>query len=199
MPKLYRNISILSRPSLDGTRSAWEQDLGPLSDDQWDSILRAIHKTSLCARHCLIQFKIVHWAHMSKTKLASFYPSLSPICDKCKTNDGTLFHMYWMCPKLQIFWNNVFNTLSKILGRNVVPSPTLALFGLATGGNPQLTFSEQHMVGVALFLARRAILLRWRDAASPTLSQWLQDIMTCLKLEMLRLSIGGSEKNFYKT
>ena len=71
-----------------------------------------------------LQFKIVHRAHMSKTKLSSFYPSLSPICDKCKTNDGTLFHIYWLCPTIQIFWNNVFNALSKILGRDFVPSPT---------------------------------------------------------------------------
>ena len=131
---------------------------------------------------------------MSKTELSSFHPSSSPICDKCKTNDGTLFHMYWLCPKIQIFWNNVFNTLSKILCRDFIPSPTLALFGIAACGDPHLAFSEQHMVTLALLLTRCAILLRWRDVASPTLSQWLQDIMTCLKLEMLRSSIGGSEK-----
>ena len=120
---------------------------------------------------------------MSKTKLSSFYPNLSPICDKCKTTDGTLFHMYWLCPKIQIFWNNVFNTLSKILGRDFVPSPTIALFGIAASGDPRLALSEQHMVAFALLLARRAIMLRWRDAASPTLSQWLQDIVDyCLYL-----------------
>lgn len=70
---------------VDRTRGAWEQDVGhPITADRWDLILNSIHKSSLCARYCLIQFKLVYRAHMSKSRLASMYLDVTPTCDKCK-------------------------------------------------------------------------------------------------------------------
>ena len=197
---MYDIISNLRPAPLDRIKADWERDLGlELSDEKWDSILSSIHKSSLCARHCLIQFKVVHRAHISKSKLASIYPDVNPTCDKCRGDDATLIHQYWMCPQLQPFWGNVFNTLSIILQRDLDPDPLIALLGTAGGEDLPLTCAESRMVDFALLMARRAVLLRWRDAAPPVPSQWLRDIMSCLKLEMLRFSIAGSEAKFFKT
>ena len=183
-----------------GWKCLCEQDLGlTLTDEAWDSVLSSIHKSSLCARHCLIQFKIVHRAHMSKARLASIYPDVDCTCDKCRNNDATLFHQYWSCPKLQPFWGNVFSTLSNILHQDLDPDPVLALLGTAGRDDLPLTRVECRMVDFALLLARRAILLKWKDAAPPVLRQWLRDIMSCLNSEMLRFSVAGSEQKFYKT
>lgn len=197
---LYDIISNLRSAPLDRIKADWERDLGlALSDETWDSILSSIHRSSLCARHCLIQFKVVHRAHISKAKLASIYPDMTPTCDKCKGNDADLFHQYWLCPQLQPFWRNVFNTLSNIIQRDLDPDPLVALLGTAGGDGLPLTRSESRMVDFALLMARRAVLLKWKDAAPPSNRQWLCDIMSCLKLEMLRFSIAGSETKFFKT
>ena len=109
---LYRNILLLSTSPLDRIKSAWEHDLScSIPEEQWDEIMSSIHKSSLCARHCLIQFKVVHRAHLSKTKLSTMYPNITPTCDKCSTNDATLIHSYWLCPRLQYFWREVFETI----------------------------------------------------------------------------------------
>lgn len=105
---------------------------------------------------------------MSKFELASIYPDITPTCGKCKLGDATLFHMYWLCPQLQIFWNEVFHTFSKILKRKLDPNPTIALFGASGDDDPRMTSTQRHMISFSLLLARRTILLRWKETASPT-------------------------------
>ena len=55
-------------------RAAWNQDLGaPLSDVQWEEILNNVHSSSICARHSLLQCKILHRAYLTNAKLDKFY------------------------------------------------------------------------------------------------------------------------------
>lgn len=136
---------------------------------------------------------------MSKVKLASMYPDISPTSDKCKQGDTTLFHMYWLCPRLQTFWHEVFHTISIIMKRNLNPNPLIALLGASVDDDPRMTPTERHAVSFSLLLARRAILLRWKGKALPTHTQWLRDIMHCLTLEKIRFSLRGSQDKFYKT
>lgn len=45
------------------------------SEDQWSKILKTIHSSSICVRHGLHQFKIVHWLHTSKVELSTIFPA----------------------------------------------------------------------------------------------------------------------------
>ena len=133
---------------------------------------------------------------MSKFELASIYLDIIPTCGKCKSGDATLFHMYWLWPQLHIFWIEVFHTLSKNFKRKLDLSSTIALFGAPGVDDPRMISTERHMISFSLLLA---ILLRWKEATSPTHIQWLWDIMHCLTLEKICFSIRGTENKFYKT
>lgn len=86
-------------------RRAWEQDLQiNVGEAEWDDAVRNIHSSSTCARHSLVQFKVVHRTHLHKSKLARIYPHIDPTCDRCKLAEATLIHMFWLfwlCPKIQ--------------------------------------------------------------------------------------------------
>ncbi|KAF3846257.1 hypothetical protein F7725_003335 [Dissostichus mawsoni] len=91
---LYNKMSDLRCLSTDKLRAALETDTGlPLPADKWNAILKLVNSTSLCARHCLIQFKVVHRANISKVKLSKMYPDVSPYCDKCQINEASLIHI----------------------------------------------------------------------------------------------------------
>lgn len=107
--------------------------------------------------------------------------------------------MQWPCFHLQNFWKDIFHTLSNILKQNADLDPLVALFGITDGEDPHLTSAECRLVAFALLFAGRAVLLKWKDAAPPTLSQWLRDIMSSLKLERICFSVSGSDMKFYKT
>lgn len=83
----------------------WEGDLGcEHYEEIWDRALDRIHSSSICLRHTIIQFKILHCLHWSKRRLAKFTTSIGPICDRCRLMPATLSHMFWLCSKLDHFW-----------------------------------------------------------------------------------------------
>lgn len=119
---------------LNNIKRAWEEDLDrPLSEDTWNCILKQVHTSSMCAQHSLIQFKVVHRAHISKVKLAQMIPGTSLICNGCKCDEGSLIHMFWTCPKLEHFWRSIFHTVSEVLKLSLEPEPLVALFEAAPG------------------------------------------------------------------
>ena len=188
----------LASSSLDNIKRAWEEDLDrPLSEDTWNCVLKQVHSSSICARHSLIQFKVVHRAHISKVKLAQMFPGTNPMCNRCQCAEGTLIHMFWTCPKLEHYWRSIFLTLSAVLQHRLEPEPLVALFGVA----PEEVWLSASMCKVLAFsslIARRAILLKWKDPLPPTHTQWIKDMMSCLSLEKIRYSLRGSEKQFFK-
>ena len=72
-----------------------------------------------------------------------------------------------------------------------------AIFGTAPEDSP-LSKSQSQAVSFASLLARRCILLKWKDGLPPSHSQWVKDVMAHLKLEELRFRIGGSSRNYHK-
>ena len=78
---IYNIILNFSMPSSEKTRCAWEQDLGvQLLVQTSEGSLDLIHTSSLCLRHSLIQFKIIHRLHFSRDRLAAVYPNTDTHC-----------------------------------------------------------------------------------------------------------------------
>lgn len=100
-----------------------------IHENTWEECLRNIHTCSVNARHNLIQFKVIHRFHYSKSKFHKIYPTVSPLCNKCKTVDGTLFHSLWSCSKIQPFWKGIFKFLSEAHSINLEPEPSIGILG----------------------------------------------------------------------
>ena len=47
-----------------------------LSDEEWDMAPTKVHSSSICFRHALIQFKVLHRLHFSKVKLARIFQNV---------------------------------------------------------------------------------------------------------------------------
>lgn len=90
-------VSLFSRstPSTH-IKDAWMADAGTeIPTDLWDRVLGGIKLTPVNARLQVIQFKVIHHLHYSKTRLNRVFPYISPVCDKCKASNGTLGHLYF--------------------------------------------------------------------------------------------------------
>lgn len=72
---------------------SWEKDLGiDILENRWTKVLglQGISSCSINSYFQLILYKVVHRLHYSRTKLHSIYPSVSPLCLKCKSTEGML-------------------------------------------------------------------------------------------------------------
>lgn len=195
---LLGKISNSNSSSIYTIKKAWEQDLQiNISEEDWARVLRTIHSSSMCARHSLIQFKVVHRAHLPKSKLAKIYTHIDPMCDRCKSAEATLIHMFWLCPQIQQYWEDICEALSDMLGVTITLNPLLMLFGITAEGL-RLPAGGQKLIAFSTLLARRLILLRWKDAVPPTKPHWIKDVLYHLKLEKIRCIMNGSERKFHQ-
>ena len=96
---------------------AWERDLGlELTEVVWGRVLGLVHMSSICARHSLIQCKIVHRIHYTNARLARIFPGTSDACNRCKQSPADLIHMFWTCPHLSEFWTSIFTSFNSWRG-----------------------------------------------------------------------------------
>uniref|UniRef100_A0A1A8LYQ6 Reverse transcriptase domain-containing protein n=2 Tax=Nothobranchius pienaari TaxID=704102 RepID=A0A1A8LYQ6_9TELE len=191
---LYASIQNVASPSLDNVRRKWEEELGlDISEVDWGGAVDLVHSASVCIRHGLIQFKVLHRLHLSKEKLARMYRGSDPTCPRCKQVPANLCHMFWSCPRLKDFWANIFRTFSLIFNEDMEPMPLTAIFGVAPR-ETRLTASQRKAIAFTSLLARRLILFNWIKATPPSHKRWLEEVMAHLKLEHLRFTIQGNTK-----
>ena len=135
--ELYNTLLTHQSSSSDKLRTIWSEDLNiEIEPEVWQSALKWVHASSICARHGVLQCKVIHRVHWSKSKLARIYPGTDPNCDKCHLGPANLSHMFWTCPVLSRFWKSAFDSLSAITSAKVLQSPLVGLFGVLPATNP---------------------------------------------------------------
>ena len=191
----FVNLFSLAAPSLH-IKEAWVSDNGvEISDTLWAQGLNRIKSCSINARLQLIQFKVIHRLHFSKTKLNRMFPSVSATCDKCALYDGTLGHLFWSCPKLQNFWDDIFHLYSVIYSKQLIPDSLLIILGCS---NFSLTLpsSLQQALMFGMVVAKRVILRDWKSVSPPCYKKWLNDMVSCIYLEEIRYTLSDTHHKF---
>ena len=196
--RLYDLLSACDTLTPSKAKLSWEAELGvTLSEEYWDIAIERTYSSSSCARLGLIQFKVLHRTHFSKSRLAEIYPNTDNRCDRCNNSPADLSHMFYLCPKLSHFWKFVFSTLSKVIEKDLQPSCHIAIFGAPEDHNT-ITTKQADIVAYASLLARRRILMEWKSPKPPSTTVWLKDLMFFLTLEKVKFTLRGSVERFYK-
>ena len=169
-----------------------------MREDQWEAALDLVHTSSPCARHSLIQLKILLRVHWTRAKLAKIFPDVDPSCPRCKSQPADHIHMFWSCPFLRTFWADIFHAYSTMFGVVIPPNPLCAIFGF-TDETRSLKGRAHVVIAFTSLLARRLILLLWKEQTPPTFSRWIRDTMSLLKLEKIRYTLKGSIQSFERT
>lgn len=195
---IYSLISSTVNSPASGPKDSWEQELGiTLPDDYWQQVLRLVHSSSVCARHGLLQCKVVHKTHYTNLRLSRIYPNVTDSCNRCKQSPANHSHMFWSCPRLATFWSEIFKTLSTAYNTTISPEPLLALFG--TPLQPFTSKVTQTVITFTTLLARRLILLDWKHPQPPSHGRWVKEVLLSIRLEKLRFSLNGSLNSFERT
>ena len=164
---LYDNIQRVATTSLNRLARLWEEKLKTtISDVNWQKVITLVHSSSICIRHGLLQFKVLHRLHLSASKLAKLYPGLDPTCIRCRQDPASLSHMFCLCPKLALFWTRTFDTFSYMCNKVVSPNPLTALFGVVPRETP-ITGHQAEAIAFSTLLAQRLTLLSWKKATPP--------------------------------
>ncbi len=184
--------SFTNSVSSDFIRQAWAKDLNSeILAELWEEALSLVHCCSINSRYRLIQYKVLHRLHYSKTKLNHIFSSVSPVCYKCHIAEGSLAHLFWFCPKLHNFWSAIFEQLSKAYSRIIQPNHDLAILGCSAE-----TSDLMHDTQVALNLR---MVLTWKSTTLPTFAHWLSKMLAVIQMERLRLHKLNEQNRFERT
>ena len=113
--RIYTLLNTYNMNSLDSLRIKWETDIDDtIPEETWQKIIQLIYSSSVCRRHTVVQFKIVHCLHWTRDRLSNIKKGIDPMRDRCRQAPATLLHMFWLCPKLHNFWQSIFEAFSGI-------------------------------------------------------------------------------------
>ena len=99
-------------------------------------------------------------------------------------------HMFWSCPRLNVYWTAVFKHLEEALNMKLMLCPELAIFGVLSD-RQTIRKNVKDSIAFAFLLARRRISLEWKSSVAPKASLWLKDLLLYLDLEKIKYSPRG--------
>lgn len=128
--------------------------------------LKRIKACSIYVRLQLLQFEVIHWLHFSKTKLNRIFPFVSTTCDKCKSADGPLWHLFCSCSKLTSFWVDSFHLYIAVCNRQLAADGLLVILGCS---NDSLVIPSvlQQALWFGVVIAKQLIPREWKSASPP--------------------------------
>lgn len=203
---LYKTISriyeaLISNQPLDDpdkSRKRWEQDLGVRIDaDLWGQLCKDGVTSTLNSRYRLIQFNFLHQLYYTPSRLHTFNNSISPLCFRCGTEEGTFLHSTWLCPKVKVFWEQVCDSISQIHGIDFPMDPEVCLLGNFTNSNLRNRQAIK-LTEMLLIIAKKCIALKWKADTDVPIGLWLSEICSCVPLEKITYSMRSRGELFYK-
>ena len=98
----------------------------------------------------------------------------SPLCWRACGVIGDFSHIFWDCPKLQIYWKEVMRVIGEILGLNILVEPQRLILGnMHLRG---LGENKLYMLRALVLVVHKMITRNWLKPHPPTLDQWSQRV-----------------------
>uniref|UniRef100_H2ZXL2 Reverse transcriptase zinc-binding domain-containing protein n=1 Tax=Latimeria chalumnae TaxID=7897 RepID=H2ZXL2_LATCH len=170
--KIYAFLLRAKSPNRDGTREAWERELGiPLLEEEWEEAMASTLSSDTDLWSRLVQFKIVNRIYWTPAKLAVAKLVSSDKCWRCGSENGTLLHMIWGCAELRSFWASICKLLKDLVGLDVGIKPLAYVLGVGIR-DLKLSKWEANFLKQALTTTKRVILRHWRQSEAPTYQEW---------------------------
>ena len=133
----------------------------------------------LCTRESklrIFQFKLIHRRISTNRYLFKVGLSSSEQCSFCENTSETLLHLFWGCPQVKVFWNEVIKGLgnfSCLSTKKICPQLCLGFVDDST------TLLLHH----ALLIGRYHILWAKSMHHLPSLEFFIRNFLTCLEVE----------------
>ena len=169
----------------------WTTDINDLpTDTNWLNICNNTFSMTCNSKIQLIQYKVLHRTHITTHKLHCMGFSQNNTCSLCPNSVDNYIHALWHCPPIHNFWSEVTNRLSEMLSLSIPTSPTIALLGDLSS----LHISKQHIsfLLTSLTIAKKTILLNWKDRTKISVTHWLNLLTDHSNLEKLTATLKNN-------
>lgn len=193
---IYMYLTVAYDTDTSHVLAKWREDIPNLDEDIWEECVSTFISSMIASRDRFVQLKFLHRAYYTPQRLASINPSLSPLCTRCSTEQGSFFHMVWTCNKICPYWRGVTDVLTEVCGATLTLDPLVFL--LSYLGDVEGDRYTKLCLTFALYYARREILLRWKGTDIPTVASWRSAINKVLPLYKITYKSRNCPAKFEK-
>ena len=152
----------------------WESDLGTiLTETQLTHLYQLTHSSSIDSRTQETNFKLLSRWYRVPADLANIYTSMSPLCWRGCNLRGTLLHIWWDCPLVRPFWEDIRDQIKVVTGVEIPFSPKHFLLHVPTIPIQQY---KKCMLPHLLNAARRLLPVHWKTSRIPTRGEWIAGV-----------------------
>lgn len=116
------------------------------------------------------------------------FPSHPSKCWRC-LEDARFLHVFWYCPVIRFLWADVSRCIRSVMTIAEPLSIDVCMLGLV---HLLATFRAMRtLIGLLLFYARKAILLKWKSPQAPTSDFWKSILNKTVPLYKFTFESGG--------
>uniref|UniRef100_A0AAR2JYN7 Reverse transcriptase zinc-binding domain-containing protein n=1 Tax=Pygocentrus nattereri TaxID=42514 RepID=A0AAR2JYN7_PYGNA len=193
LSKLYK-LLLKFDDSISLPIAKWERDLS-INQDQsfWTEICSNIFKISKSPNLQLIQYKVLHRVHYTGQRMFQMGLAQSNICTHCTANvTDNYLHAIWDCRPVQMFWHRICTDLSTWLKCCIPTSPRLCILGDIS----ELDANTSHIVLTALCIAKKTILINWKQKKDLHITLYKNLLFDHISLERMSASSKNQLEEF---
>ena len=169
-------------------KGKWELEANTIiADDEWESSWMSWHKCLSSPTWREFSWKLRMRYFKTPLVIAKYDKKYSPLCWRGCGLIGDFSHIFWDCPKLQKFWEEVKREISEILNLDSSIDPQQLILG--TTPSRGLGKNELYMIRVMMLIAHKMITVNWLRPHPPTVDQWAQRLQAVNCMESLTASL----------
>ena len=118
-----------------------------------------------------------------------------PCWRQCGAKKANHFHIFWDCPKLKTFWNNIHKTLCSVFDARI----PLDFITLYLGHIECLNQTrDTKLIQVLLAASKKSITRRWLTPIPPTMDDWHGIVLDIFRMEKLTYILRTRVDYFYR-
>uniref|UniRef100_A0A6I8Q4E7 Reverse transcriptase domain-containing protein n=1 Tax=Xenopus tropicalis TaxID=8364 RepID=A0A6I8Q4E7_XENTR len=193
LSKLYQILlEAYSPPNLPYMK-AWEGDLGyPLNEDTWIKVWDSTAHSSINTSLPEAGYKVLLRWYLVPARLHKINNAYSSQCFRGCGEEGTAYHIWWQCPRVQCFWTRVYELIFSATEINLRKSPEQALIGTKI---PNINKHSRTLITQIFIAAKLTIAKSWKSPLLP-IQQLKHKINWILVNEKLTSILNDKQKQF---
>lgn len=98
-----------------GHTHTWENKWNAkVGQHEWSDTYKNIFQATKSAQYRALHYKIITMTAATNVLLNQIGVKDTSLCSRCEVTHETIYHKYWACPDVQIFWREIKQWLSEI-------------------------------------------------------------------------------------
>lgn len=187
--KLYNILLSMNQNDSSQIKGRWEAEANmDISQDDWHDVCTEAHLVTNSNTWREFKWKIITRYFRTPAIVSKMGPRYPSSCWRnCGAHIANHTHIFWLCPKLTVFWREVFNALKEVfmyemnMKMNIPQNFAVAILGVIPEGLDRR--ADKYLLNILLTAALKSITIRWMKPEAPSYNTWIQKVWDIYQME----------------